>query len=107
MERDCLGDCILTPLAIVPEFDCYGEISDGRVWIHHRVYRWSPRVLREVKKTLADIQANLNSALWVLDNDPETTPLLFKYLTILNFKPCEFIVNDGRIRTAFVKRLHG
>lgn len=94
----------LTWVVVSPEFDVAVEFHGGRVWVHHRVFRWNPRVYRAILAELARLHDAYGPELWVLDNDPERTPLLPKYLNLLAFQPAELIPNEGRIRTAFVKR---
>ena len=106
VERNRLGRRMVTWEAVTPDFDLFTEEHDGRVWLHNRVYRWSARVLREVRREVDTIQKRRGCDLWVLDNDPEKTPLLPRYLLLFGFTPCEFYAHDGRIRTAFKKRLH-
>lgn len=95
---------MLIPLHIEGDFDVHAEEHDGRVWLHHRVYRWGPGVLKRVLRELDRILLLYRRDLWVLDNDPEVAPLLPKYLARLGFAPFELVANDGRIRIAFVKR---
>lgn len=97
-------DSGLILVALDLDFDCRIEHFDGRVWVHHNVFRWNHQVLRRVRTVLNWLQAHYGQDLWVCDNDYDAAPNLPRYLKSLGFKPCELIPHNGMIRTCFVKK---
>lgn len=94
----------LIMVAMDLDFDCWIEHHDGRVWVHHNVFKWTHQVFRRVKKTLDWLQDYYGQDLWVCDNDYDKAPNLPRYLKALGFKVRELIPHDGMVRTTFSRK---
>lgn len=96
-------DSGLVLVAIDLDYDCWIEHHDGRVWVHHNVFRWNHHVLKKVRQTLNWLQDHYGRDLWVCDNDYDKAPNLPRYLKALGFRPAELVSHNGMIRTTFRK----
>jgi hypothetical protein len=91
-----------TPLVVALDFTIHGEYHAGRLWLHSTVHRWSPRVSRAIKRALRDLTNTFQRDLWVVENP--LSPLLPKFLRMMDFEPHGTILCNGREQATFIYR---
>lgn len=99
----------MTPLASSPDYHAWLDRgSSGRLWVHFLVFRYSPRVRREIVSEFERIFPQLGEDLWCSGPLFGSEAKHAKFVTILGFDYVGKELFDGNKElNVYVRRLSG